>query len=124
MPYNNERKSLNTKVLTIGFDSRLFPLRSIINIKMAISKKISITTVSREILIVRTNEGQSSQRFCADCATETEMVDINSAVTIFEVGTRELMRLAEVGLMHSIETEGGHLLICLNSLKTIKQKLK
>jgi hypothetical protein len=117
MPYNNERKSLNTKVLTIGFGSRLFPLRSIINIKMAISKKISITTVSREILIVRTNEGQNRKKFCADCAIETEMVDINSAVTIFGVGTRELMRLAEIGLIHSIETGSGHLLICVNSLK-------
>lgn len=118
MPYDNERKSLNTKIPTIGFVDRLLPLRSIINIKMAISKKISITTVSREILIVRSSEGQNRKKFCADCATETEMVDINSAVTIFGVGTRELMRLAEIGLMHSIETESGHLLICVNSLKT------
>jgi hypothetical protein len=124
MAYNNERKSFTTFVSTTRIVSRLSSLRIIINKSMTNSKKISITTVSRETLIIRLKEDQSVTGFCRACGVEALMLDINSAVTIFWIGTRELMRLAESGALHSMETPSGHLLVCENSLKAFERESK
>lgn len=55
--------------------------------------------------------------FCEICETETELLDLNLATTIFRLSGREIVRRIETGAFHSMETESGHLLVCQNSIK-------
>lgn len=91
---------------------------------MTNSKKTLITTRSSEILIVRQTGQKTLQWFCADCEAETEMLDFNSAVTVFRIGARELIRQIETGAIHSTETASGHLFACSQSLQIARLKLK
>lgn len=88
------------------------------------SKKILITTESREIFILRT-EGRSDIRgFCPKCAVEVEMLTLDAITSQTGKRTRELFQLIENNSIHSIEATTGHLLVCRYSLKEIDgQKL-
>jgi hypothetical protein len=81
------------------------------------SKKILITTESHERLVVRQTENQIFWGFCSDCGKEVEMLTLDAVTSNTGIRTRELWRLIEENLVHSLEIESGHLLICLNSLK-------
>jgi hypothetical protein len=81
------------------------------------SKKILITTESRERLIVRQIENQTFRGFCSECRKEVEMLTLDAVTSETGMRTRELLRLIENNSVHSTESESGHLLICLNSLK-------
>lgn len=52
------------------------------------------------------------------------MLDLDSAVTIFRIGTRQMMRQAETGAVHSIEIESGHLFVCTESLEALIRETK
>lgn len=75
-----------------------------------------ITTETHEILIVR-NGRESIRGFCAECGRESEMLNLDSAVLLTKIGTREIFRLVETGKIHSLETTNGLLLVCRNSLE-------
>ncbi len=81
------------------------------------AKKILVTTASSEIFIIRRGEQKVIRQFCRNCQSETEMLDFNSAVNIFSVGAREIIRRIEANTVHSAETENGHLLVCVKSLR-------
>ena len=81
------------------------------------AKKILITTATSEIFIVQRGRQKAIRGFCENCAAETEMLDLNSAVTTFRLGTRELMRQIEAGAVHSTENTNGHFFICRESLR-------
>lgn len=55
--------------------------------------------------------------FCPECGKEVEMLTLDAATTNTGKRTCELVQLIENDSIHSIETESGHLLICLNSLQ-------
>lgn len=85
---------------------------------MTNSKKILITTVRNEILIVRhAGERQKLSEFCQECRALTVMFDFDSAVTIFDVRARDLMEQIAAGAIYSTETASGHPLVCQNSLQ-------
>jgi hypothetical protein len=79
--------------------------------------KILITRATSEIFIIRRGRQKTFRGFCPNCAAETEMLDLHSAVTVFGLGTRELIRQIETGAVHSSETVSGHLLVCTESLR-------
>lgn len=79
-------------------------------------KKFLVTTALSEIFIVKRKGQKTIRFFCPDCEGDGELLDLNSAVTVFRIGARELLRQIETGAIHSIETTEGHLLICQNSL--------
>lgn len=79
-------------------------------------KKILITTESREIFIVRVKGKNVIQRFCPDCAAESEILTLDEAVSLSNVPMKKLIRLIETGAVHSLETESGHWLVCAASL--------
>ena len=87
---------------------------------MTNTKKILITTESREIFIVRINGKEIFRGYCESCAAEAEMFDLNSAVSFSGLGARELIRQIEAGTIHSSEIASGHLLVCRNSLKELR----
>jgi ABC-type taurine transport system ATPase subunit len=86
------------------------------------SKKYLITTKSREVYILRGGQKQTVRGYCATCATEVEMLTLDATTTKTGKSTRELIQLIENNLIHSFETESGHLLICLNLLPEIYSK--
>ena len=86
---------------------------------MTNSKKIVITTESREIVIVRRIAERGFQSYCGTCAAETEMLTLDQGVSCALTNTREMIRRIDEGRVHSLETPSGHLLICRNSLELI-----
>lgn len=84
---------------------------------MTNAKKILITTESREVFIVRFNENSDMHGWCEACAADTKMLTLDNAVSFAGTPTRELIRQTDAGAIHSIETVGGHLLLCQNSLQ-------
>ncbi len=83
---------------------------------MTNSKRILITTESREIFIVRRRGAEIFQDFCADCQAEVEMLTLDAAIVLSGITAREIVRLAETGAIHFQETANGHLYICRQSL--------
>lgn len=81
------------------------------------SKKIFITTKTSEIFIIRRGRRKAIQGFCPVCEREVELLMLDEAVSDSGKPTRELIRRADDGSIHSIETIEGHLLICSLSLK-------
>ena len=83
------------------------------------SKTILIETERTETLVVRIAGNVSPvKEYCECCGTETQMLDLNSAVTLSGRGARDLIHEIETGLLHSAQTLRGHLLICTISLQT------
>ena len=82
------------------------------------SKQILIETERTETLVVRfPNTAPLVTSFCESCKTETEMMDLNSAVTFSGRGAHQLIHEIENGSLHSAQTLRGHLLICAISLQ-------
>lgn len=88
------------------------------------AKKILVTSATSEIFIIRRGRQKTFRGFCVHCKAETEMLDLHTAVTVFGLGTRELIRQIETGAVHSTETANGHLLVCTESLKTMNRETK
>jgi hypothetical protein len=84
---------------------------------MTNTKKILITTESREVFFVRVKSKSHIRGFCADCAAETEMLTLDEAMRFARQSTREIVRRAENGDIHFLETANGHLLVCRASFK-------
>jgi len=87
---------------------------------MTNAKKILITTESHETFVVRRVGKQEICGFCGTCRAETRMLTLDEAVSIARRDTWNLMSLLESGVVHSVETASGHLLICLQSLGDAK----
>lgn len=87
------------------------------------AKKVLVTTATSEIFIIRRKRArQIIREFCPHCQKPTEMLDFNSAITDYGLGARELMRQIEISVVHSAETESGHLFICSTSLEISSRK--
>jgi hypothetical protein len=80
-------------------------------------KKYLITTEKYEVTIVQRT--QVLYKYCAECKTNVEMLMLDAVTSTTGKRTREVFQLIEHHLVHSIETESGHLVVCRNSLKTI-----
>jgi hypothetical protein len=80
------------------------------------AKRILIETDRRETVVVRASSPSVVIAHCKGCAIETEMLDLNSAVTRSGCGARELIHDIDTGSVHSSQTPSGYLLICANSL--------
>jgi len=79
------------------------------------AKKYRITTETHEIFIVR-NGREKIYGFCAECGKESEMINLDSAVSLTGKSARQIFYAIERGEIHSLETVGGHLLVCRDSL--------
>ena len=80
------------------------------------AKKILIETEQSETVVLRLIEEAAITAYCETCGSEAKMLDLNSAVNYSGRPARMLMREIESGVIHSTETESGHLLVCSASL--------
>ena len=85
---------------------------------MAISKRIVITSESREVFIIRRSSSCGFTSYCPSCGFETEILTLDQAVSYALEDTREMIRRIDDQRVHSLETADGHLLVCRNSLET------
>lgn len=83
---------------------------------MTNSKKILITTESREIFIIRNRAESRLKRYCGRCGEETAMLTLEQVVTYAVTNTREMIRRIDEGRIHSLETADGQLLVCTGSI--------
>lgn len=79
------------------------------------SEKITAVTRRHEIFVVRRR--QRFELFCDQCAADGEFVTLDDAVLFSGFATRKIVRMAEDGKLHFLETSGGHLFVCRESLR-------
>ncbi|MEZ5427334.1 MAG: hypothetical protein R2747_13775 [Pyrinomonadaceae bacterium] len=85
---------------------------------MAANRKILITTESSEIFIIRARGKHEIRGFCAGCGGESQMLTLDEAVSLSGIATMEIIAHLRLEKIHFLETAGGHLLICRNSLES------
>lgn len=66
-----------------------------------------------------TNQGPRRAR-CSDCGAEALMLTPQEAAAIGQVSVRQINRSIEAGEVHFLETAEGLLLVCMNSLGTMR----
>lgn len=54
--------------------------------------------------------------FCERCQAETFFVSLEDAVAMCGLTMREIVRAADSGAIHFLESRGEHLVVCQNSL--------
>lgn len=81
-------------------------------------KKYLITTQQREIVSVH-KKPTAFFKYCPECERQVEMLTLDAITFHTGKSTRELFRLIENHSLHSMETERGHLLVCINSLQNL-----
>ena len=79
------------------------------------AKKITAVTRRYEYFVLRRR--LRFQLFCQQCGGDEEFVSLDDAVLFSGLGTREVVRLTETGGLHFLETSGGHLFVCSESLR-------
>jgi len=84
---------------------------------MASAKKILIESETTETFRLSVSGPATITGHCEACCAIDEMLDLNAAADISGVSARELIRLLELGEIHSPETQNGHLLVCRGSLE-------
>ena len=94
-------------------------MKRILDYMLTKNKRILITSEIHERISFRASRLRWRKMLCPSCATETEMLHLDSAVTLSGIPTRRLIQLAEQGKIHLIETTSGHLLFCRHSLKSV-----
>ena len=57
------------------------------------------------------------QLFCEQCDAENEFVTLDDAVLFSGLAAREIVRMANERELHFLETSGGHLFVCSESLR-------
>lgn len=81
-------------------------------------KKITDVARRHEFFVVRRR--LRFQLFCEQCAADKEFVSLDDAVLFSGLSTRAILRLVETDGLHFLETSGGHLFICQESLSAFE----
>ena len=90
-------------------------------------KKFLLSRRRAEFFIFRRRFG--FDYFCQQCQTENRFVSLEDAVLISGLTMRQIVRQADAGEIHFLESAGGHLVVCEKSLPektaaTIEKYLK
>jgi hypothetical protein len=86
-----------------------------------VKKTTRITIETERLLVIR--HGMPARFWCEQCATEVDMVLMQSAAELAQVGVRKMQRLPSDEQFHG--ARGGAIRICLNwLLKSLSRPLK
>jgi len=89
------------------------------------AKKLTAATRRHEFFVVRRR--LRFRLFCERCAADKEFVPLDAAVLFSGLSTRAILQLVEANNLHFLESSGGHLFICrqsLNGFEPIKRSLE
>jgi len=78
-------------------------------------KKILATRRRAEFLVLRRRF--EFDEFCERCGTDSRFVSLEDAMRLSALSTREIVRRADAGEIHFLESTGGLLVVCQASLK-------
>lgn len=78
-------------------------------------KKFAITTYSREVFVIKPLRTMTG--YCPKCDGDRTLISLDEATLAAQKGTREIIFHADAGSIHSVEADGGQLLICSDSLR-------
>jgi hypothetical protein len=76
-------------------------------------KTVCITIETSRLLVIL--RGTSARAWCEQCASEVEMIPLESAAELAQVNAQTIQRLLANGRFH-VSKPGGLVQICLNSL--------
>jgi hypothetical protein len=79
------------------------------------TRKVSIRTETRELLIITRNGSPETPSWCDRCAGEVAWLTFGDAAKANEMSVGELSILMETGRVHFCEMSDGNLLFCQNS---------
>lgn len=86
---------------------------------MTMRTKTKITLEKRQRVTIRLRR-RLIEVWCGECAAEVQMMPPETAAALAGTTTRSIYRQVEAGGLHFVETEGGAVLICRNSLIAVK----
>ncbi|HLL72568.1 MAG TPA: hypothetical protein VK363_14085 [Pyrinomonadaceae bacterium] len=78
-----------------------------------------ITVETHSLTVLRTQDSNTFDMWCAACGAETQMVTVELAARLCSATQRTIFRLVEAGSLHFNETPAGQLLICAESLRRL-----
>jgi hypothetical protein len=78
--------------------------------------KILATRRRAEFLVLRRRF--EFDEFCGRCGAESRFVSLEDAMRLSGFSTREIVRRADAGEIHFLESRGGLLVVCQASLKS------
>jgi hypothetical protein len=81
--------------------------------RLATKKTVRITIESERLLVIR--HGASVREWCEQCATEVDMIPLESAAELGQVAAGTIQRLLDNEKLHMSKLSGP-VRICLNSL--------
>ena len=81
---------------------------------MKIRRKTEISVETREVWVFRRRGGQGF--WCDACGARVGALSPEAAAAAMRTSLRAVFRRVETGGLHFKETDGGALLICLNSV--------
>ena len=88
------------------------------------AKKILIETESTETVVVRIVRNPGATRSCQACGRESDMHDLDTAVSLTGDIARDLIREIELGLIQTAQASVGTLIIFINAIKGQQQKIE
>lgn len=77
-------------------------------------KKLLITRRRTEFFVLRRRFG--FEHFCSTCGAESRFVSLEDAMLLSNLTMREIVRRADRGEFHFLESGGGFLVVCRKSL--------
>ena len=80
---------------------------------LATKRTMRITIETERLLVIR--HGVSVRDWCEQCASEVDMIPLESAAELAQVNAQTIQRLLANGRFH-LSKPGGPVQICLNSL--------
>jgi hypothetical protein len=86
------------------------------------SKKILVNTELREKVTLRKTSIRFTRSNCEICGDDSEMLMLDSAVTVSGLSTLEILVLIKASGIHCTETPNGHLVVCRRSLEANSPK--
>ncbi len=81
------------------------------------SKKVFVAAELLEKITLRKTAILATKRTCEICGADSEMLMLDSAVTVSGLSTLEILARVESTRIHCGETPNGHLVICRRSLE-------
>jgi hypothetical protein len=82
------------------------------------SKKIVVNIELREKVTLRKTSVRFTKSTCEVCGNDSEMLMLDSAVTVSGLSTLEILVFIKAGGIHCTETPNGHLVVCRKSLES------
>jgi hypothetical protein len=82
---------------------------------MMAKRRTEITIETHRVTAIHARQG-AARAWCEACGANVQMVTPEAAAVLARIRPRAIYRRVEAGEVHFVETAGGWLLVCLNSI--------